>query len=170
MIEILSRVRKGPLDWETQRMSPRPLRSQLKLYQPVENSVNGNRTLTSDPLPFYCACCVMRITDDSFTSVQKIVRSFSGHDHAFTLRCVHRCKDEQRPRLSKGQKAQGGKPLLTQPFLQKNGCTSFQLATSQDLCSCSHLPIQSAACDPTLQKHPETKFSSRRLLFAANSR
>jgi hypothetical protein len=44
LIEILSRGRKGTLDWKTQRLSPRPLRSQLKLYQPVENSVNENRT------------------------------------------------------------------------------------------------------------------------------
>jgi hypothetical protein len=44
MIEILSRGRKGTLDWETERVSPRPLRSQSKLYQPVENSVNANRT------------------------------------------------------------------------------------------------------------------------------
>ena len=33
----------GTLDWETERVSPSPLRSQLKLYQPVENSVNENR-------------------------------------------------------------------------------------------------------------------------------
>ena len=48
MIEILSRVRKGTLDWETERMSPRPLHSQLKLYQPVENSVNENCTSNID--------------------------------------------------------------------------------------------------------------------------
>jgi hypothetical protein len=46
--EILSRGRKGTLDWETERVSPRPLRSQFKLYQPVENSVNENCTVSTD--------------------------------------------------------------------------------------------------------------------------
>lgn len=55
MIEILSRGRKGTLDWETERVSPRPLRSQLKLYQPVENSVNENCTASIDLARKICA-------------------------------------------------------------------------------------------------------------------
>lgn len=63
MIEILSRVRIGTLDWETERVSPRPLRSQFKLYQPVENSVNENRTCKIDLQGKFPPMCVIRITD-----------------------------------------------------------------------------------------------------------
>ena len=63
MIEILSRGRKGTLDWETERVSPRPLRSQFKLYQPVENSVNENRTCKIDLERKFAATRVIRVTD-----------------------------------------------------------------------------------------------------------
>jgi hypothetical protein len=63
MIEILSRVRKGTLDWETERLSPRPLSSQLKLYQPVENSVNDNRAAASDLERKFTLRCVIPVTD-----------------------------------------------------------------------------------------------------------
>jgi hypothetical protein len=63
MIEILSRGRKGTLDWETERVSPRPLRSQLKLYQPVENSVNDNRTASVELERKFTPQCVIHVTD-----------------------------------------------------------------------------------------------------------
>ena len=62
MIEILSRGRKGTLDWETERVSPRPLRPQLKLYQPVENSVNDNRTASIELGRKFAPSCVTRVT------------------------------------------------------------------------------------------------------------
>jgi hypothetical protein len=63
MIEILSRGRKGTLDWETERVSPRPLHSQLKLYQPVENSVNDNRTTSDRSREKFAPRRVIRVTD-----------------------------------------------------------------------------------------------------------
>jgi hypothetical protein len=63
MIEILSRGRKGTLDWETERVSPRPLRSQLKLYQPVENSVNDNRNASVELERKFTQLCAIRVTD-----------------------------------------------------------------------------------------------------------
>ena len=81
--EILSRGRKGTLDWDTQRMSPRTLRSQLKLYQPVENSVNENRTATSDPraIPSFRRDCSHR---------QAYIRVFPplAFDRSGRLECI----------------------------------------------------------------------------------
>ena len=84
MIEILSRGRKGTLDWETERVSPRPLRSQFKLYQPVENSVNENCTASIDLERKFAPLRVIRITDMSTTACFRDVtkgRSASRNSH-----------------------------------------------------------------------------------------
>ena len=91
LIEILNRARKGTLDWETERMSPRPLRSQLKLYQSVENSVNENCIASIDLARKFALLCVIRVTDVAagvcFPLLPRGIASRNFH-----LMSTHHCK------------------------------------------------------------------------------
>ncbi|MGA7706256.1 MAG: hypothetical protein WCD77_00605, partial [Acidobacteriaceae bacterium] len=121
MIEILSRVRKGTLDWETERVSPRPLRSQLKLYQPVENSVNENRTRNLDLQRKFASTWVIRITDTAtHVSLHMISRGIAARNlFSYVIRSFQFAFPVHLQNRRSGRAHHGSLDLRTVRCLQK---------------------------------------------------